>query len=323
MKLTPYPGYENHLRSYYKDGTEETLKAKQAQGADMMNYEVPEGMLIEDRMIPGSEEGTQLRIRIYKPAGLEENSPMIMDIHGGGWVGGNLDIDNGRCIELAKRTPAIVVGVDYRLTTKEVYFPKPLMDCYTAYMWLHEHGSEIGGDPERIGIHGTSAGGNMAGGLALYLRDNDGPQPALNVLVCPQLSLELTQHSSFQQMSEVVMQPDNKAKCPEALYLGGYNGQRPSYYAFPGECPDFQGLGAHCIIAGEYDSFRDDAREYAGNLYRTGVPCEILVAPRVGHGFLTVHHPFTDLVHEYICSSFRREFGMIKGCGETTEEVAP
>lgn len=316
MKLTPYPGYENHLKSYAKDGSEETMKAKKAQAEDMMSYIVPEGMAIEDRMIPGAEAGTELRIRVYKPAGIEANAPMILDIHGGGWVGGNLDIDNGRCIELAWRTPAIVVGVEYRLTTKEVYYPKPLMDCYTAYMWLAAHGEEIGGDPSRIGIHGTSAGGNMAGGLALYLRDTNGPKPALNVLVCPQLSLDLTGHTSFQQLIDIVMQPDNKAECPEALYLGGYSGQRPSYYAFPGECSDYHGLGAHCIIAGEYDSFRDDAMEYAGKLYKTGIPCELLVAPRMAHGFLTVHQPFTDLVHEYICSSFRREFGMLKEKGK-------
>lgn len=313
MKLTPYPGYENHLRSYYKDGSEETMRAKKAQIEDMMNYEVPEGMTIEDRTIPGTGEGTNLRLRIYKPAGLPAKAPMIMDIHGGGWVGGNLDIDNGRCIELAWRTPAIVVSVEYRLTTKEVYFPKPLMDCHTAFMWLYEHGEEIGGDPERIGVHGTSAGGNMAGGLALYLRDKSGPRAALTVLVCPQLALSLTGDTSFQQLPQIVMQSENKSECPEALYLGGYNGQRPSYYAFPGECPDLHGLGPHCIIAGEYDAFRDDAREYAGKLFRTGVPCEIFVAPRMGHGFLTVHHPFTDLVHEYISSSFRREFGMIQG----------
>ena len=153
----------------------------------------------------------------------------------------------------------------------------------------------------------------MAGGLALYLRDTNGPKAALTVLVCPQLALGLTGDTSFQQLHQIVMQPENKAECPEALYLGGYNGMRPSYYAFPGECPDLHGLGAHCIVAGEYDAFRDDAREYAGKLFRTGIPCEIFVAPRMGHGFLTVHHPFTDLVHEYISSSFRREFGMIKG----------
>ena len=236
MKLTPYPGYENHIRSYYKDGSEETKKAKEAQGKDMMNYEIPGGMTMVDRMIPGTDEGTELKIRIYTPAGLPENAPVIMDIHGGGWVGGNLDIDNGRCIELAERTPAIVVGVDYRLTTKEVHFPAPFMDCHTAYMWIHEHAEEIGADKDKIGIHGTSAGANMAAGLALYLRDHNEPAPALTTLVCPQLSLDLTSSYSFQQFPELVMQPDNKAICPEHLYLGGYNGQRPSYYAFPGEC---------------------------------------------------------------------------------------
>lgn len=306
--VKPYPGYENHLRSYFKDDSAETQAAKEAQGKDMMTYEIPEGMKIEDRKIPGTEEGTELVLRIFKPES-EENLPVIMDIHGGGWVGGNLDIDNSRCIELAKRTPAIVVGVDYRLTTKEVCFPAPLLDCRTAYLWICEHADEIGGDKSRVGVHGTSAGANMAAGLALYLRDHEEQEPALTVMVCPQVSLDVTSTYSFQQFPELVMQPAKKSQCPEHLYVGGYNGNPVSYYAFPGECKDLQGLGAHCIVAGEYDTFRDDGIEYAQKLYRTGVPCELFVAPRMGHGFLTVHHPFTDLVHDYICSSFRREFG--------------
>ncbi|MDD2980241.1 MAG: alpha/beta hydrolase [Hespellia sp.] len=311
MKFTPCPGYENHLMSYLKTDTDEVRAAKKAQGADMMFYELPEGMTMKDRQIPGTEEGTEMTLRFYVPAGLPEKAPIIMDFHGGGWVGGNLDIDNARCIALARMTPAIVIGVDYRRASETIKAPAPMMDCYTAYMWAYNHAEEFGGDPERMGLHGTSAGGNFAAALALYLRDTNGPRPALAAMVCPQFSCNMAEFVSYHQMSPYIMAPENKAISPEAIYTGAYNGYRPSYYALPSECPDVEGVCPHCIVTAEYDTFRDDGVQYAVRLLNAGVPCELHVEPRVGHGFNTVHHPFTDLVNETICFSFRREFRML------------
>ena len=87
-------------------------------------------------------------------------------------------------------------------------------------------------------------------------------------------------------------------------------GTVPSYYAFPSFCADLEGLPPHYIVVGEYDTLRDDGINYAVRLLQTGVPCEMVVAPRVGHGFCVVDHPLTHWVHKGICGSLRREFQM-------------
>ncbi len=312
MIKKPYKGYENHMISCQATKeTEEELKAVQAQGMELMSYTLPDGMTMEDIVIDGPDDGQKLTLRIYRPADLPENAPVVMEVHGGGWVGGNLDIDNYRCCELASRTPCVVIGVDYRLTTAEVYYPKPLMDCYTALMYIYDNAEALGVDKDRIALHGTSAGANLVAGLTLYCRDHKGPKIALSVLNCPVLSIEYTSDPAFHQLKEYRMRAKLPHENVDYMYLGGYIEDVPPIYAFPGYCDDLSGLGPHMIIAAEYDTLRDDGMRYGNNLLAAGVPCEMILAPRVGHGFCTVKHPLTEWVHEGIAMSLRREFDMI------------
>lgn len=311
MEAIAYPGYEYHLNLYQiiANGTpEEREAAQQAQRKSISEYTRPEGLRMEDRVIAGGD-GQDMTIRVYTPAGLPEAAPIVMDVHGGGFVGGNLDIDNYRCIALATGTPAVVVSVDYRLAAPGgVHFPQPLMDCYAALNWLGGHGEELGGDPKRIALHGTSAGANLCAALALYVRDHGGPELSLVTLNCPVLSMENT--FSKRQYPQFALGTPVKREGVECVYLGGFDGNVPSYYAFPSYCTDLEGLPPHYIVVGEYDTLRDDGINYAVRLLQTGVPCELVAAPRVGHGFCVVDHPLTHWVHKGICGSLRREFGM-------------
>lgn len=312
MNEKAYPGYEYHLNLYdiIAGGSEqEKARAQEEQRKYISGYTLPDGMNMRDITIPGPE-GDPLRLRIYTPAGLPKQAPILLEIHGGGWIGGSLDIDNYRCIYLASHTPCIVVGVDYRLCNERVHFPAPLMDCYAALNWIYDHSEELGGDKTRIAVHGTSAGANLTAGLALYVRDHGGPRISLSVLNCPPLTIET--YPSTAQNSKFALNSGEVQSSAEYLYLGenGYNGGIPSYYAMPGYCRDLKGLPPTCIVVAEYDPLRDDGLAYACRLLQTGVPCELISAPRVGHGFCVVDHPLTRWVHNGICASLRREFGM-------------
>ncbi len=312
MKHTPFPGYEAHFYSQVRDSDKDYSQYGETQSKALVSYKLPEGMKMEDHVIDGPDEGQKMTVRVYTPAGLPGPAPMIMDVHGGAWVGGSLDIDNARCIALAQKTGAIVVNVDYRLCgTGEFHYPQPLMDCYTAYHWALDHAEELGSDGQ-IGLHGSSAGGNLVAGLSLYLRDHHEQMPALTVVNCGCLSNSFNEFYSFQQNYDLRMGPDEKAIGAENAYLGGYDGTIPSYYAFPMFAPDVGGLNPHFIIAAEYDTLRDDGLKYAERLLKAGVPTEILSAPRACHCFTCVpDHPYTNVVHEMMALSFKREFGML------------
>ena len=312
IKGKPTGTYRGHYLSHLHDECEEGLAAKEAFAAHYGKYTLPAGMTVEDRTIDGQSGGAdKVLIRIFRPQS-ETPPPMILDIHGGGWTAGTVDNDNFRCTEIAKRVPAIVVSLNYTLSDgREHHFPAPLIDCRCAYMWLYEHGKEIGGDPTRLGLHGSSAGGNIAGGLALWLRDHNGPRCSLAVLNCPCLYPDFRETSAYHQNYELRLGSDEYAESAEVAYLGGTDGGTPSYYAFPGLCPDLHGLCPHYLIAAEYDTLRDDSVRYVQRLLTTGVQTDFQLAARACHCFSGVEqHPYTDLTHDMIAYAFRREFGM-------------
>lgn len=311
MKYYPHKGYEEHLQIYHVLAYGDETARREVfirQQSLLRNTPLPAGTRVETRSIPGSEEGSALSLRVLRPEGRTENAPVILDIHGGAWVAGAAETDDFRCALLAHAVPCVVVSVEYRLAP-QYPFPAALMDCYTALNWIYTHAAEIGADPERIGLHGTSAGGNLVAALSLYVRDHGGPQISLAALVNGVFSLEKT--PSYNQIQEYPLGPDaGYASSPEARYLGDLDGRQPSYYAFPALCPSLAGFPNALVIASEYDPLRDDGIRFAMRLYAEGVPCELVVAPRVGHGFMAVEHPLTKQFITRMADSFRNEFNM-------------
>ena len=140
---------------------------------------------VDDLMIPDGAGGQQ-RLRVYKPAGTWPGAlPIIMWIHGGGWV--LFDIDDhydDSCRGLCNKTGAIVVSPDYR-RAPEAVFPAAHDDVLTAWTWVRENAAVLGGDPARMAIGGESVGGTMAPATALTLAVNDQPPPLAQVCVYP------------------------------------------------------------------------------------------------------------------------------------------
>ena len=112
--------------------------------------------------------GTQ-PARIYTPEGASGSLPVIMFIHGGGWVIADIDTYEASAMALAKKTQAIVVSIDYR-HAPENKFPAAHEDAFNAYKWVLENASKWGGDPKRIALAGESAGGNLATNVAIMAR---------------------------------------------------------------------------------------------------------------------------------------------------------
>lgn len=304
-QLFPYPGYEGNVQNNLNTDAGGKISMTEIQ-AQIKAYTLAPGTTMKDIEIPGTEEGQTLKLRVITPAGIEQPSPVIMDIHGGGFVSGSVDIDNYRNIHLAEHTPCIVVSVEYRLASRELPFPAQLMDCYTAFTWLRAHADEIGGDSGRIGVHGTSAGGCLAAALALYLRDRGEAAPALTVLNCPDLDMRMT--TSKEQFGMLGHAADY-AHTVQAIYVNA-DGSPLSYYAMPALCTNLSGLGPHMVVTAEYDPLRDEGMAYAVQLLHDKVPCATIQAPRVSHGFCVVDKPLTHWVHNGICAAFRLEFGM-------------
>ena len=127
--------------------------------------------------------GGDLDLRLYRP-GCAEPPPLLVYAHGGGWVVGDLDIQDGLCRALANRTGCALLSVDYRLAPEHPY-PAAADDTWAALVWAAANGAEVGVDPHRLGIAGDSAGGHLAAVAALRARDHRSPSLSVCVMLCP------------------------------------------------------------------------------------------------------------------------------------------
>lgn len=115
--------------------------------------------------LSASGEAGPVRMRAYRSTP-SENAPVILQIHGGGWVFGSIEETEPLSRNLAKATGAVVVSTSYRFAPENKY-PAGLNDCEAALKWILAHVGDIGGDPKRIAVSGGSAGANLAAALAL------------------------------------------------------------------------------------------------------------------------------------------------------------
>ncbi len=325
MKYNPHPGYEMlfGIDLGFNSGDDGEKKGPGEMIRDLMlNFTLPEGMEMFDLEVPGFDGEPNVKIRVYRNKGAK-NVPLVLNIHGGGFVSGDLDNDNTRASLIAKHVPCTVVSVEYRLAPESI-FPAQLHDCLAALNYAIDNADTLGIDPENIGVFGTSAGGCIAAGLCLYLRDNNGPKVKAQVLNFPALDYLQSSVSAQQNFTGAPLVSGDGLAGVWKLYLGGFKGVDPSYYAVPALARDLAGLPATCMIVNEYDPLRTEGIDYAKRLMEFAVPTELYSLPRVPHGFDLVPEPLTDWIREAVYRMYKREFGLLAKGGikyENTEMV--
>jgi acetyl esterase len=246
---------------------------------------------IQDLNIPGSE--TKIPARIYTPYG-EDPFPIMVLFHGGGWVIGNLDTHEPSCRAIANRASCIVVSVDYRLSP-EYKFPAALNDAYDATLWAQQHAREINGDPERLGVGGDSAGGNLATVLCHLARDRGKPDIILQLLNYPVTDLSSFDRASYNQYGEdIVLTKKTMVYCAEQ-YLGNKeDGMNP--LASPLLAEDLTGLPPAHIVLAEFDVLNDEILAYSERLKNAGVAVTVKTYKGMIHPFLS----YGGVVHKTI-----------------------
>ena len=122
---------------------------------------------LDVRDVPLHDFDSPASVRVYRPTGLAGPLPGLLHLHGGGYVLGSVDVEHAVCADLARRLGVVVVGVEYRLAPEDPY-PAGLEDCYAGLRLLAGLPDV---DPDRVAVHGQSAGGGLAAAVALLARD--------------------------------------------------------------------------------------------------------------------------------------------------------
>ncbi|ETP72761.1 esterase/lipase [Lachnospiraceae bacterium JC7] len=234
-----------------------------------------------------------VRVHIFEPEGMESYGPVIIKLHGGGFVKPYRGQDVNYAHVLACNTGCLVVDVDYRPAPEEV-FPYAVEEGYSVVKYVYEHAEEFDIDPEKIILSGESAGANMATVITIMNHEKErmGEKPDFKIartcLAYPPLDLATDPIAK--------LGPD---AAPEAIELQKRGVMYNEWYAGDRDKTDWrispifateeqlQGLNPFLICTGETDSLAEEGERFAYMLIRAGVSvtCKRLLGTR--HGFLT------------------------------------
>ncbi|EZP50034.1 alpha/beta hydrolase [Sphingomonas sp. RIT328] len=259
-----------------------------------------EAMAAEGSALPAPDVNAEdhraggVPLRLYRPIGKAGvRPPILMFLHGGGWVLGDLETHDACCRQMCAAAGCVIVAVDYRLAPEHP-FPAALEDVMTAWRWVRSEADALGCDPRRAAIGGESAGANLAAALTLVLRDERGEQPLFQLLVHPPTDLRLEQPSidTVPGMSRSFLE-----EC-----IGAYAGHTPldDPRLSPLRAGDLANLAPAMILTVENDPLRDDGESYALALARAGNDVGVQRLPDLPHGFM-----FLPATRPEVAASFR------------------
>jgi len=234
---------------------------------------------VEDRTITGP--AGPIAVRIYKPTGTGP-FPLLLYIHGGGWVIANIDTYDGSARALTNAAGAIVVSTHYRQAPEAVY-PAAHDDTWAAWRWMVDNAVALGGSPRRVAVAGESAGGNMAASIALRARDGGTTAPVHQLLIYPVTGLTLDTPSAVQNRNAAPLNTASLAWFYDKYFPPGTDRRQP--LAAPYHAPNLAGLAPATVITADIDPLRSEGRRYADRLQAAGVATEWTNYTGVTHEF--------------------------------------
>lgn len=262
-------------------------------------------------------DGYEVPTRIYLP---EENFtfqseqpggtvPVLLFLHGGGWVTEGVDTYNRVCAALARNTGHVVVSVGYRLAP-EFPFPAALNDCYAVAKALYSNQFLLNTSPESITLIGDSAGGNLAAALSLLAKERGEFMPKRQILIYPAVSNDYSEHSPFASVGENgtdFLLTRQKLMQYLDLYESSPEDRSNPYFA-PILAADLSNQPVTLIITAEFDPLRDEGEAYGQRLKDAGNSVELHRLPDALHGFFALGIKYRTVEESYeIINEFLRK----------------
>lgn len=222
-------------------------------------------------------------VRLYTPADVTtEPAPLIVFIHGGGWMLGDLDDFDPFCRSLAVRSKCRVASVGYRLAPEHP-FPAGIQDVRSALIWLISNAKELSVDVSRIGLVGDSAGGNLAAAVC-QMGFTLKPRALALIYPCTDLTMSSPSHSDF---AEGYLLTRASLLWFRQQYLPT-NIEPSDPRVSPLHGPVISGLKDALVITAGYDPLRDEGRAFAEKLRAENVRTQYECYQSMIHGFITM-----------------------------------
>jgi acetyl esterase/lipase len=255
--------------------------------------EVQSGMIdkpaadIEDLTVPGGPGG-DVAVRIVRPQGATGPLPVILYIHGAGWVFGNRHTHDRLVRELAAGVGAAVVFPEYSLSP-EARYPIAVEESYAVLQWVGEHGAEKDLDPTRIAIAGDSVGGNMTAAVTLLAKERSGPELAAQVLFYPVTDASFDTDSYHEFATGYFLRRDAMQWFWDQYTTDDAQRDQATVSPLRASLDQLADLPPALVITAEADVLRDEGEAYANKLRAAGVSVTATRYQGIIHDFVMLN----------------------------------
>jgi acetyl esterase len=243
---------------------------------------------VEDRWVTVPAEVGDVHVRIVRRPDAKGTLPVILYMHGGGWVLGNADTHDRLVRELAVGTGAAVVFVEYD-RSPEAHYPVAIEQGYATARWIVREGAANQLDPERMAVAGDSVGGGMTAALALMAKERG--------------DVRFVQQSMYYPVTDAAMDTGSYDQFAEGYFLTAKSmawfwdaylpdvERRSEPFASPLRASDEQlaGLPPAFVIVDEADVLRDEGEAYAARLRGAGVEVTTVRYDGITHDFMMLN----------------------------------
>lgn len=254
-------------------------------GAAALKGSNRKGMQGETHQVPSrSTPGHQIRVRVFRPAGVSGPLPAMLYLHGGGYMVGVPEQNVAFYEGILQRRDVAIVAPAYRLSVKHP-FPAGFDDCYDTLLWMKENAAALSIASDPYIIAGHSAGGGMTAALTLKARDTQEVKVAFQMPIYPMIDHRQATASS-RMLGAPVWDATNNAFGWQH-YLKGLAGQDIPAYASPALNQDYHGFPPTISLVADLEPFRDETTAYLEALEAAGVPTQFKLFHGAFHAFDT------------------------------------
>jgi acetyl esterase len=243
---------------------------------------------VDEEWITFPSPAGEVRVRIVKPQGATGMLPVVVYMHGGGWILGNAGTHDRLVRELAVGARAAIAFVEYP-NSPEARYPTAIEQGYAAAQWITANGASKGLDPSRMAVAGESVGGNMTAALALMAKERG--------------DVRFIQQSMYYPVTDAAMNTASYEEFASGFYLSRTEmewfwdayitspQERAEITASPNRASAEQvaGLPPAYLCVDEADVLRDEGEAYAAKLRSAGVPVTTVRYDGTIHDFMLLN----------------------------------
>ncbi len=224
-----------------------------------------------------------LPARHYVPDEPGGPPPLLLFLHGGGFVMCDLDTHDQACRLLCRQAGVQVLSVHYRLAPEHP-FPAAVSDAWAALCWAADNAAALGADPARLAVGGDSAGGNLSAVAAQRAAREGRPALALQVLVYPAVD-RTTSYRSLDLFADHFFLTRAEIDWFNRNYFSPEGRGDPRLSPLRGE---LSGLAPALVVTAGFDPLRDEGEAYAAALAAAGTEVTLRRHPGMIHGFVNM-----------------------------------